>query len=83
MFEGVKKDHLEIVPKYTINQSEFDHSYNFTAAKLKEHNRFLALTANNDYTEIVIGTNHPESGIVIDKVLQVENISELHCYDVD
>jgi hypothetical protein len=43
----------------------------------------LGLTAFNDYTELAIGTNHPESGVVIEKVIQVENIPELHCFDVD
>jgi hypothetical protein len=66
-----------------VNRSDFEHSYNFTSAKIKDHNRFLGLTAFNDYTELAIGTNHPESGVVIEKVIQVENIPELHCFDVD
>jgi hypothetical protein len=30
-----------------------------------------------------IGVNHPESGVVIEKVIQIEDQPELRCFDVD
>lgn len=77
------KEHIEITPKYLVNHSDFEHSFNFSSAKIKEHNRFLGLSVNNEFTTLAIGLNHPESGIVIEKVLEIENIPELHCFDVD
>ena len=49
-FSGMQKDHITITPKYLVNQSQFEHSFNFTSAKIKDHGRFLGLTAFNDYT---------------------------------
>lgn len=32
---------------------------------------------------LAIGTNHPESGITIEKALQIEDLPNMRCYDVD
>lgn len=32
---------------------------------------------------LAIGTNHPESGITIEKTMEVEDVENLRCYDVD
>ena len=71
VFEGAKKDHIQVTPKYEVNSSSFPSSKNFTNAKIKEHNRFLGLTASNELTELSIGTNHPESGIVIETTIKI------------
>jgi hypothetical protein len=34
-FDGLKKDHISVTPKYLLNQSSFEHSFNFTSVKLK------------------------------------------------
>jgi hypothetical protein len=35
VFDGMKKDHISITPKYLVNQSQFSQSFNFTTAKIK------------------------------------------------
>lgn len=71
VFEGAPKEHITIQPKYLVNSTSFGNSFNFSMVKIKGHNRFLGLTTNNQYTQLAIGTNHPESGVVIEKVLQI------------
>lgn len=46
-FEGIQKDHITITPKWTHNQSDFEHSFNFSNARIKDHNRFLGIATNN------------------------------------
>lgn len=50
---------------------EFEHSFNFTTAKIKANNRFLGLIINEERSDLVIGTNHPESGVAVDKIVMV------------
>jgi hypothetical protein len=82
-FNGLLTDHIKINPKYQVSKMEFEHSFNFTTAKIKGNNRFLGLIINGERSDLVIGTNHPESGVSVDKVVMVEDIPNMHCYDVD
>lgn len=82
-FTAPKQDNIDIVPKYQVNKKSFDRSYNFTAAKIKAHRRFLGLIINGDTSELVIGTSHDDSGVDVDLVVHIEDIPNLHCYDVD
>ncbi len=56
---------------------------NFTSAKIKDHERFLGLATHDHYTSLAIGINHPESGVIIQKFIQIEDQPTLHCYDVE
>ncbi len=40
-------------------------------AKIKDHNRFLGLATHDQFTQLTIGTNHQESGVVVERVIQV------------
>jgi len=44
---------------------------NFTSAKIKDHDRFLGLATHDHFTMLAIGYNHPESGVVIEKYIQI------------
>lgn len=80
---GPIQDNIDVVPKYKVNKANFTQSFNFTTAKIKAHGRFLGLIINGDMSQLVIGTNHDDSGVTVDKVVTVEDIPNLHCYDVD
>mgnify|MGYP001071051679 CR=1 FL=1 len=77
------QDNIDIVPKYIGIKSNWPSSFNFTTAKIKAHNRFLGLIINGFESKLVIGTNDERTGIKVDKVVTVEDIPNLHCYDVD
>jgi len=83
-FEAQKyKDHISVTHKYSVNDSSFSESFNFTSAKIKDHNRFVGLSTKGDSSYLSIGMNHPESGVVINKTIKVEDKSNLVCFDVD
>ena len=77
------QDNIDVVPKYKRVQSDLGKSYNFTTAKIKAHNRFLGLIINGFSSELVIGTNKDDTGVTVDKVVAIEDIPNMHCYDVD
>ncbi len=82
-FTAPVQDNIDIVPKYKRVKSDLGKSYNFTTAKIKYHNRFLGLIINGFSSELVIGTNKDVSGVTVDKVVTIEDIPNMHCYDVD
>jgi hypothetical protein len=77
------QDNIDIVPKYQGIKSNWPSSFNFTTAKIKAHNRFLGLIINGFESKLVIGTNDEKTGIKVDQVVTVEDIPNMHCYDVD
>ena len=55
----------------------------FQAAKIKSNNLFLGLITQDSFTELAIGQNHPESGIVITATVDIEDHPDLFCFDVE
>ncbi len=76
-------DNIHVVPKYTRVRTDWNSSYNFTTAKIKAHNRFLGLIVNGFVSQLVIGTNNDDTGIKEDLKVTIEDIPNMHCYDVD
>lgn len=68
-FTSPNTSHINVTEKYTVTESHFDHSMNFTSAKLSPTNRFLGLITNNEYTGLAIGFNNASSGVVIEKYI--------------
>lgn len=83
VFDGINKDHITVTPKFTHNESLFPSSMNFASAKIKQHGRFLGLVSRLEFTELVVGVNHPESGVQVEKVIHIEDVPEVQCFDVD
>lgn len=42
-FKGAGQDHIQLMPKYQYKEKQFNQTYNFTVAKILDHNRFLGL----------------------------------------
>lgn len=79
----VPKDHITIRHKYSVNETNFNSTMNFTNVRIKDNSRFLGLSVDGIHTYLAVGINHPDSGVTIDKIIKVENISTLHCFDAD
>ena len=71
------------MPKYQYNEKQFNQTYNFTVAKILDHNRFLGLITHGETTQLAVGMNQDEVGVTITHVVQVEDIPHLHCFDVE
>ena len=56
---------------------------NFTAARIKDHDRFLGLSSHNSSTTLVVGTNDNQTGVTIEHTVHIEDVQEMQCYDVD
>ena len=82
-FDGRQNDHISITPKYTLNESEFNRSMLFRSVKINHNGRFLGLIAHDEFTELAIGYNHPESGVEITNIIDIEDHPNLHCFDVE
>ena len=71
------------MPKFQYAEKPFNQTYNWTVAKILDHNRFLGLVTHDDTTTLAVGMNSEDSGVTIDHIVQVEDIPHLHCFDVE
>lgn len=55
----------------------------FRSVKINHNGRFLGLIAHDEFTELAIGINHPESGVQIEATVPIEDQHNLHCFDVE
>ena len=82
-FSAPQKDHFSITPKYSVHQNRFNQTLNFTSAKIKTNNRFLGLSAHNEATTLAVGYNYDTIGVYINHIVQVEDIHNILCFDVE
>jgi hypothetical protein len=83
MLDGSNNSHISVAQKYNVTEKQYGTSYNFRSATIRGNNRFIGLVSNGAYSGIALGVNDEKSGVTIQDYIEVEDIPNLHCYDIE
>ena len=77
------QSHISLTDKYDVRENKYNQTYDFRSIKIRRDGRFMGLVIDGDKTAIALGSDNETTGVTIERYIHVEDIPNLHCFDVE
>ena len=77
------QEHISITDKYNVKENKYNQTYDFRSIKIRYGQQFMGLVVDGDKSGIALGTDDEKTGVTITRYIEVEDIPNLHCFDVE